>query len=867
MTQIQSSELISHLEKEQFKTFLTFLTQNQSKLFFPDPNNSKIPTDQTLTSFLESHSSIINPQNPTQFLTFNFHLGVIDEVSSKVLIVAKLEQQKKKEISSNFISKIFTENQNLFAKKTKKKYQSSTILKEQIVETSNKEKLNLIYLSKPLYIKKIKNEKEGSNKKKGTNNQKIEEEKSNSNDKENKYDTKPNHEEKKNQFNENNKSTKEINKNENENKNKQKNKQNNNSKENSNNNEESNKKKKKNEDLNLNHEKDSLKKEKEIKNGNKNENEEEQKESKEKEEKKEKEEFKEKEEKKENEKENEKQENKQEILKEPKEPKEQKEENESKINEKDGLKNEKEKVKEEEEEKENEKKEEGKEEPKEESKEEKKQIEIENGNKNEKEEEQKESKEKEEKKEKEEEKENQENNKETQKEIPINSKITTKKFADVGWDVIEGFEPYLEIPEVKKLIQKADGVCLTINEMDEVPNSIPENVLEFVDYATEKCPKEKLFPKLEQESDKNEKIEEFFLEYIMLRISGRVFAAIKKQNKKKDKKLKELLSKLNFLNFQDLGIEQNLFKKEIIDKAKLNLKKINNCMTPRQKLTCINDTCIILLQIFEGETVGADDFLPLVIYCLLYSNPKHLQTNLTFIESFSKPNMLNNTNEGYNFSTLLSAQNFLENLNYNDINLDPLNFILKKEGKSSDSSHSLYKADSSESLHEKHLNEFSLKSNKKRKKKYKKIRNKNKDENNQLWEQDNDEFDLDFQFGSIPDEFEKNESRNDQNKPKLIENDDLFSQKISNHGEKIGGNKNNLSLKDQLNMKENGNGSVEKSNNNKNINNLKNEENINVNNINSNEDNINDLKKKKNNGNFSQILKSDSNIKKIFPIF
>ncbi|KAJ3451392.1 rab5 gdp/gtp exchange factor [Anaeramoeba flamelloides] len=216
-------------------------------------------------------------------------------------------------------------------------------------------------------------------------------------------------------------------------------------------------------------------------------------------------------------------------------------------------------------------------------------------------------------------------------------------------------------------------------------------------------------------------------------------------------------------------------------------------MTPRQKLTCINDTCIILLQIFEGRTVGADDFLPLAIYCLLYSNPKNLQTNLTFIESFSKPNMLNNTNEGYNFSTLLSAQNFLENLNHNDINLDPLSFILKKEGKTSNSSHSLLKTDSSDTIHEKHLNEFFLKSNKKRKKKYKKTRNKNKDKNNQLWEQGNDEFDLDFQFGSRPNEFKKNENRNknrnemvgnDQNNLKLIENDDLFSQNIENHGEK-----------------------------------------------------------------------------------
>ncbi|KAJ3438821.1 rab gdp/gtp exchange factor [Anaeramoeba flamelloides] len=305
---------------------------------------------------------------------------------------------------------------------------------------------------------------------------------------------------------------------------------------------------------------------------------------------------------------------------------------------------------------------------------------------------------------------------------------TTKPKSEAArLDIIQNFEPYTKLPLISKYIQKCAGVCLKISEMETIPEITSQNVLEFVEYAAEKCQDEKVFPEIELKAEKYEKIKEFFLEYIMRRISSKVFVSIKEKCKTKDKMLKQKLGKLQFVGYQDLGIDPKIYDQEIFERSQKILEKVNDYVTPNEKLECIKESCLLLSELFKGQTSGADDFLPCLVYCLLLTNPKKLQSNITFIESYSDFEMISHTAEGYYFTNLSSSKHFLENLSYDDVNVDPLSFLLRKEGKSE---LNLIKNKLREfNLDNNKKSPFSLNPKKKRNKKKRKIRNKKKKKN------------------------------------------------------------------------------------------------------------------------------------------
>ncbi|KAJ3435913.1 rab gdp/gtp exchange factor [Anaeramoeba flamelloides] len=319
----------------------------------------------------------------------------------------------------------------------------------------------------------------------------------------------------------------------------------------------------------------------------------------------------------------------------------------------------------------------------------------------------------------------------TKTNITNNTNTKTKTFKkpiskseEAGWNIIQNFQPYTKLPLISKYIQKSNGVCFKILEMETIPEITSQSVLEFVEYAAEKCQNENVFPEIKFKQDKFEKMKEFFLEYIMIRISSKVFVSIKEKCKSKDKMLKQKLAKLQFISYQDLGIDSQIYDQEIFERSKKILGKVNYYVTPNQKLACIKESCLILSELFKGQTSGADDFLPCLVYCLLLTNPKKLQSNITFIESYSDFEMISNTAEGYYFTNLSSSKHFLENLSYDDVNVDPLSFLLRKEGKSE---LNLIKNQLKEfNLDDSKKSYFSLTPKKKKKKRKKRLKNKNK---------------------------------------------------------------------------------------------------------------------------------------------
>jgi len=64
----------------------------------------------------------------------------------------------------------------------------------------------------------------------------------------------------------------------------------------------------------------------------------------------------------------------------------------------------------------------------------------------------------------------------------------------------------------------------------------------------------------------------------------------------------------------------------------------------------------------EGELPGADDTLPTLILALLHAKPRKIVSNLAFIQTFARPDLLRGE-PGYVLTSLLSALHFLRDLN------------------------------------------------------------------------------------------------------------------------------------------------------------------------------------------------------------
>jgi Rab5 GDP/GTP exchange factor len=105
--------------------------------------------------------------------------------------------------------------------------------------------------------------------------------------------------------------------------------------------------------------------------------------------------------------------------------------------------------------------------------------------------------------------------------------------------------------------------------------------------------------------------------------------------------------------------------------------KIDSYQPPGSKLESLFNGCTILTNLLGrlGQeqaragtqvVVGADDFLPLLIFTLLKANPKHLWQNLEYIETFRSPSRMVGERQ-YFFTTFYSAVEFLATINKDNL--------------------------------------------------------------------------------------------------------------------------------------------------------------------------------------------------------
>ena len=149
----------------------------------------------------------------------------------------------------------------------------------------------------------------------------------------------------------------------------------------------------------------------------------------------------------------------------------------------------------------------------------------------------------------------------------------------------------------------------------------------------------------------NEELERF----VMGKLHSLIFAA-HPACARRDARLAARLQALSFVGPRHLDlVEPSALLAPGWRLAQAALRDVDGARAPADKLTCIMNACRIialLLQLAAEERgrgdrgVGADDFLPALIYTVIRAQPERLYSNLRFIGEFRSPSKLM-SEEGY----------------------------------------------------------------------------------------------------------------------------------------------------------------------------------------------------------------------------
>jgi hypothetical protein len=153
--------------------------------------------------------------------------------------------------------------------------------------------------------------------------------------------------------------------------------------------------------------------------------------------------------------------------------------------------------------------------------------------------------------------------------------------------------------------------------------------------------------------------------YIMAKIFKKAYVP----NKTEDWKFAQLISSLQFIQPNHLDIK-SLVHPELIEDCSDILTQINFYVIPKNKLNCISGCCLTIFRYLEAlqaqsankAAVSVDDFLPILVYIIIKTNPPSLISNMNYIEDYTPAEDLETSMTGYFFANLKIVISFIKQL-------------------------------------------------------------------------------------------------------------------------------------------------------------------------------------------------------------
>uniref|UniRef100_A0A673WGT4 RAB guanine nucleotide exchange factor (GEF) 1 n=1 Tax=Salmo trutta TaxID=8032 RepID=A0A673WGT4_SALTR len=253
----------------------------------------------------------------------------------------------------------------------------------------------------------------------------------------------------------------------------------------------------------------------------------------------------------------------------------------------------------------------------------------------------------------------------------------------VSRDFVE-FLKTLQKPGREVHKQSSAFIEIMANKKDLGADELSECVQDFYQNMSDR-----LMTNFKGSSERVEQVMDEVEMYIMTRLYKSVFCPETTEDEKKDLATQNRIRALHWVDIQMLCVpvdEEIPAVSDNVVKAITDVIEMDSKRVPRDKLTCItrcSKHIFSAIKITKSEPASADDFLPTLIYIVLKANPPRLQSNIQYITRFCNPGRLMTGEDGYYFTNLCCAVAFIEKLDAQSLNLDPVDFERYMSGQAS----------------------------------------------------------------------------------------------------------------------------------------------------------------------------------------
>ncbi|KAJ2542542.1 hypothetical protein GGH12_003045 [Coemansia sp. RSA 1822] len=152
---------------------------------------------------------------------------------------------------------------------------------------------------------------------------------------------------------------------------------------------------------------------------------------------------------------------------------------------------------------------------------------------------------------------------------------------------------------------------------------------------------------------------------VMNRLYNVCFSPTTSDDSDKDHVLREKMSLFRWIREEHLDVEPSPQNAAFLQFAKSELLKMNNFKSPRDKAICVLNCCTVIYALLRNaqgaDDIGADRFLPLLIYVVITANPPRLVSNIQYIMRFRSAERMQGE-AGYYVTNLQGAVAFIETM-------------------------------------------------------------------------------------------------------------------------------------------------------------------------------------------------------------
>ncbi|KAF9997922.1 hypothetical protein BGZ65_006525, partial [Modicella reniformis] len=244
-------------------------------------------------------------------------------------------------------------------------------------------------------------------------------------------------------------------------------------------------------------------------------------------------------------------------------------------------------------------------------------------------------------------------------------------------DIPFDFQKFLEQMRHKSAVPIMRYFQSFLKEFDKKPWTVNEQIKiihDFLDFITGKMEMCELWKKVSDQEFENSK--EGMEKLVMNRLYSYTFCPSTTDDAERDEVLSQKIRIFRWIKEEHLDIPHSPHNEGYLINAQTELGKINTFKAPRDKVICILNCCkyiFTLIRRAEGNSKGADTFLPILIYVVLRSNPPNLVSNVQYIYRFRNPEKLQ-AEAGYYLASLMGAISFIENLEASSLSITPEEF-------------------------------------------------------------------------------------------------------------------------------------------------------------------------------------------------